>query len=78
MAEDTQTVTILLRQFNHMCDELLELREYKKNSINIIEKIRAEINTMPCGITSLREIYINRDKVFNILDKYKEESEDAE
>ena len=43
MAEDNQTVTILLEQFNHMCAELDELREYKKNSINMIGKIRAEI-----------------------------------
>lgn len=43
MAEDNQTVTILLEQFNYMCDELLELREYKKNSINMIEKIRSRI-----------------------------------
>ena len=43
MAKDKQTVTILLEQFNHMCAELDELREYKKNSINMIEKIRTEI-----------------------------------
>lgn len=43
MTEENQTVTILLEQFNHMCDELLELREYKKNSINMIDKIKAEI-----------------------------------
>ena len=43
MAEDNQTVTILLRQFNHMCAMLDELREYKKNSINMIEKIRSRI-----------------------------------
>lgn len=43
MTEGNQTVTILLEQFNHMCDELLELREYKKNSINMIDKIKAEI-----------------------------------
>ena len=40
----------------------------------ILDKIRAEINTMPCAITSMREIYINRDKVINIIDKYKAES----
>ena len=38
MVEDKQTVTILLEQFNHMCDELLKLREYKKNSTNIIKQ----------------------------------------
>ena len=43
MAEDNQTVTILLRQFNHMCAELDELREYKKNNVNMIEKIRSRI-----------------------------------
>lgn len=43
MVEDKQTVTILLEQFNHMCAELDELREYKKNSINMLEKIYDEI-----------------------------------
>ena len=38
MAEDKQTITILLEQFNHMCAELDELREYKKNSINMIKQ----------------------------------------
>lgn len=38
---------------------------------DVLEKIRAEINTMPCAITSMREIYVNKDKVINILDKYK-------
>ena len=41
----------------------------------ILDKIRAEINTMPCAITSMKEVYVNRDKVINILDKYKVESE---
>lgn len=41
----------------------------------VLDKIRADINTMPCAITSMREIYVNRDKVINILDKYKAESE---
>ena len=41
----------------------------------ILDKIRAEINTMPCAITSMKEVYVNRDKVINILDKYKAESE---
>lgn len=45
---------------------------------DVLEKIRAEINTMPCAITSMREIYVNRDKVISILDKYKAESEDTE
>ena len=44
----------------------------------VLDKIRDEINTMPCAITSMREIYVNRDKVVNILDKYKAESEDEE
>ena len=43
MTENKQTVTILLEQFNHMCAELDELREYKKNNINMIDKIKAEI-----------------------------------
>jgi hypothetical protein len=42
----------------------------------ILDKIRAEINTMPCAITSMREIYVNRDKVINIIDKHKAESEE--
>ena len=44
----------------------------------VLDKIRAEINTMPCAITSMREVYVNRDKVINILDKYKAESEGGE
>ena len=47
--------------------EVLEQRD-------ILDKIKAEINTMPCAITSMREIYVRRDKVINILDKYKAES----
>jgi hypothetical protein len=42
----------------------------------VLDKIRAEINTMPCAITSMREIYVNRDKVINIIDKHKAESEE--
>lgn len=40
----------------------------------ILDKIRAEIETMPYAIISLR--YVNKDKVINILDKYKAESEE--
>lgn len=47
--------------------EVLEQRD-------TLERIKAEINTMPCAITSMREIYVRRDKVINILDKYKTES----
>lgn len=43
---------------------------------DVLDKIRAEINTMPCAITSMKEIYVNRDKVINIIDKYKGESEE--
>ena len=51
---------------------ILELLEQE----SVIDKIRAEINTMPCAVTSMKEIYVNRDKVINILDKYKGESEE--
>lgn len=43
---------------------------------DVIDKIRTEINTMPCAVTSMKEIYVNRDKVISILDKYKGESEE--
>ena len=49
---------------------ILELLEQE----SVIDKIRAEINTMHCAVTSMKEIYVNRDKVINILDKYKGES----
>lgn len=52
------------------------LKAYSDGANEVLDKIRAEINTMPCAITSMREIYINRDKVINILDKYKGESEE--
>lgn len=45
--------------------------EHDKNKA--LDKIRADINTMPCAITSMKEVYVNRDKVINILDKYKAE-----
>ena len=49
--------------------------EHDKNKV--LDKIRAEINTMPYVHTLItREIYVNRDKVINILDKYKGESEE--
>lgn len=48
----------------------------KKEQEGVLDKIKAEINTMPCAITSMREIYVRRDKVINILDKYKAESEE--
>ena len=50
----------------------------REDKIQVLEKIKAEINTMPCAITSMREVYVNRDKVINILDKYKAESEGGE
>ena len=48
-------------------DRILKALEHE----DALEKIRAEINTMPCAITSMREIYVNRDKVINIIDKYR-------
>lgn len=53
-----------------------QLRADRDRLLGVLEKIKAEINTMPCAITSMREIYVNRDKVINILDKYKLESEE--
>lgn len=50
--------------------------EHDKNKA--LDKIRADINTMPCAITSMKEVYVNRDKVINILDKYKAEVRDKE
>lgn len=55
-----------------------QLRADRDRLLGVFEKIRTEINTMPCAITSMREIYVNRDKVIDILDKYKAESEDKE
>jgi len=49
-----------------------------EDKVKILDKIRAEINTMPCAITSMKEIYVNRDKVIDIIDKCKAESEDKE
>ena len=53
------------------------LKAYSDGANEVIDKIRADINIMPCAITSMKEIYVNRDKVINILDKYKAESEKA-
>lgn len=84
MEEHKQTVTISLEQFNHMCAELDELREYKKNSINMIEKIRAEIEylTITEGgedyIRKMAELCSLKFKVLQIIDKYKAESEGTE
>lgn len=50
----------------------------REDKIQVLDKIRAEIDTIPCAITSMREIYINKDKIINIIDKYKAENEDAE
>ena len=55
-------------KYNKLALEALE-------QASILDKIRAEINTMPCAITSMKEVYVNRDKVINILDKYKAEFE---
>lgn len=44
----------------------------------VLDNIRAEITTMPCAITSMKEVYVNRDKVISILDKYKAEIEPQE
>ena len=54
-----------------------QLRADRDRLLGVFEKIRAEINTMPCAITSMREIYVRRDKVIDILDKYKAESEEG-
>lgn len=51
------------------------LKAYSDGANEVLDKIRAEINTMSCAVTSMKEIYVNRDKVINILDKYKGESE---
>lgn len=51
------------------------LKAYSDGVNETLDKIRAEINTMPCAVTSMKEIYVNRDKVINILDKHKGESE---
>ena len=81
MTEGNQTVTILLEQFNHMCDELLELREYKKNSINMIDKIRSEIakeviNYSGTGEEVIQAYADGLKKGLDIIDKYKAESEE--
>ena len=55
-----------------------QLRADRDRLLGVLDKIKAEINTMPCAITSMREIYVRRDKVINILDKYKAESEGGE
>jgi len=52
---------------------ILEDKDYKRlckalDNENALDKIRA-------GITSMKEMYVNRDKVINIIDKYKAESE---
>lgn len=54
------------------------LKAYSDGANDMLDKIRAEINTMPCAITSMREIYVNRDKVINIIDKYKAAVRDGE
>ena len=72
MEEHKQTVTISLEQFNHMCAKLDELREYKKNSINMIEKIRAEIEALTNANPSYTHTcdVVDRDDVLDIIDKY--------
>ena len=58
--------------------EALEMAIQALEQEDILEKIKAEINIMPCGITSMREIYVNRDRVINIIDKYRKGDEDDE
>lgn len=48
----------------------LDLAIQSLEQTDVLDKIRNEITTMPCAITPMREIYVNRDKVINIIDKW--------
>ena len=35
-----------------------------------LQDVIAEIKNMPCGVTSMKEIYVNRDAVLDIIRKH--------
>ncbi len=65
-------------EIKSMTKEQNYMRGYEDGRSDVLDKIRAEINSMTCAITSMREMYVNRDKVISIIDKYKVEREEEE
>lgn len=71
-------ITISLSQFNHMCEELEELRAYKnqqQGKTDILDKIKAEIEQLRLHkaefLTSDNKVCIDSQEVLNIIDKYR-------
>ena len=72
-------------------NELIKALQYDRNQyqkgfedcarsmrLDVLDKIRAEIEQMPSELTDDGRRMIRRGKVFRIIDKYKAESEDKE
>lgn len=54
-------------------DEILDLANKALEQESIFDKLRAEVNTMPCAITSMKEIYVNRDAIMELIDQIQKE-----
>lgn len=74
MSERTETeIKSMTKEQNYMCG-------YRDGKSDVLDKIRAEINELPSYVAKFNggdfAIHIDKEKVLDIIDKYKEEREE--